>query len=118
MLDLSRMHTIDADSPEECFYLTASSFESVFFWSMAPVAGYLRWYLDHNRKQKYREYRSWLQILQQQSPSKRLVLKAPEHMGALNALLDAVPEAQIVQIHRDPVTAYASYLSMARRPKP
>ncbi len=114
MPDLSRMHSIDADSPEECFYLTASSFESVFFWSMAPVAGYLRWYLGRDRTQKYREYRLWLQILQQQSPGQRLVLKAPEHLGALDALLSAVPEAQIVQIHRDPVTSYASYLSMAR----
>lgn len=114
MPDLSRMHTIDADTPEECFYLTASSFESVFFWSMAPVVGYLRWYLDRDRTQKYREYRSWLQILQEQSPAKRLVLKAPEHLGALDALLAAVPEAQIVQIHRDPVTSYASYLSMAK----
>lgn len=114
MPDLSRMHTIDADSPEECFYLTASSFESVFFWSMAPVAGYLRWYLGRDRTQKYREYRLWLQILQQQTPGRRLVLKAPEHLGALDALLSAVPEAQIVQIHRDPVTSYASYLSMAR----
>lgn len=114
MPDLSRMHTIDADSPEECFYLTASSFESVFFWSMAPVTGYLRWYLGRDRRQKYREYRSWLQILQQQAPTQRLVLKAPEHLGALDALLVAVPEARIVQIHRDPVTSYASYLSMAK----
>lgn len=55
MPDLNRMHTIDADAPEECLYLTASSFESVFFWAMAPVTGYLKWYLDHDRTQKYVE---------------------------------------------------------------
>ncbi len=114
MPDLARMHTIDADAPEECFYLTASSFESVFFWSMAPLVGYLRWYLEGDRTQKYREYRLWLQVLQQQSPGQRLVLKAPEHLGAVDALLEAVPEAQIVQIRRDPLTSFASYLSMAK----
>lgn len=114
MPDLSRMHSIGADTPEECFYLTASSFQSVFFWSMAPVTGYLQWYLRSDRTQKYREYRAWLQILQAQAPGKRLVLKAPEHLGALEALLGAVPEAEVVHIHRDPVTAYASYLSMAK----
>lgn len=114
MPDLARMHTIDVDAPEECFYLTASSFESVFFWSMAPVTGYLRWYLNADRHQKYREYRRWLQILQEQSPDKRLVLKAPEHLGALSELITAVPEAQVVQIRRDPVTSFASYVSMAR----
>lgn len=114
MPDLARMHTIDADAPEECFYLTASSFQSVFFWSMAPVVGYLRWYLTADRTQKYREYRDWLHVLQHQTPGQRLVLKAPEHLGALDALMDAVPEAQVVQIHRDPATSFASYLSMAR----
>lgn len=114
MPDLSRMHSIDVDAPEECLYLTASSFESVFFWSMAPVVGYLRWYLQGERTGKYREYRWWLQILQEQTPSQRLVLKAPEHMGAMDALLSAVPEAHVVHIHRDPMTAYASYLSMAK----
>ncbi len=114
MPDLNRMHTIDADAPEECLYLTASSFESVFFWAMAPVTGYLKWYLDHDRTQKYVEYRAWLQILQEQTPSRRLVLKAPEHLGALDALLRIVPEANVVQVHRDPVTAFASYLSMAK----
>ncbi len=114
MPNLSRMHTIDADAPEECLYLLASTFESVFFWAMAPVTGYLQWYLQHDRTQKYREYRAWLQILQQQAPTKRLVLKAPEHMGAVDALLRAIPEAHVVHIHRDPVTSFASYLSMAK----
>ncbi|MGB3764177.1 MAG: sulfotransferase [Ornithinimicrobium sp.] len=114
MPNLSRMHTIDADAPEECLYLLASTFDSVFFWAMAPVTGYLQWYLQHDRTQKYREYRAWLQILQRQTPTKRLVLKAPEHMGAVDALLRAIPEAHVVHIHRDPVTSFASYLSMAK----
>ncbi len=79
------------------FYLTASSSESVFYWSMAPVTGYLGWYLDGDRTQKSRKYRWWLA---------------------------AVPEAQNVQIRRDPLTSFASYLSMAHtthaltRPRP
>jgi len=112
MPNLDRMHTIGADDPEECQYLTASSFESVFFWSLAPVTGYLDWYLEHDRRPKYAEWRQWLQVLQRQAGDRPLVLKAPEHLGALEALVEAVPEAHLVQIHRDPVTAFASFLDM------
>ncbi|MGB7449447.1 MAG: sulfotransferase [Ornithinimicrobium sp.] len=110
---LERMHSMDVDDPEECQYLTATSFESVFFWSLAPVTGYLRWYRSHDRTQKYLEYRQWLQVLQRQAGGRPLVLKAPEHLGALSALVEAVPEARLVQIHRDPVTAFASFLDMS-----
>jgi hypothetical protein len=110
---LERMHAMDVDDPEECQYLTATSFESVFFWSLAPVTGYLRWYRSHDRTSKYAEYRQWLQVLQHQAGDRPLVLKAPEHLGALEALTEAVPEARLVQIHRDPVTAYASFLDMS-----
>jgi len=112
MPNLDRMHVIGVDDPEECQYLTASSFESVFYWSLAPVTSYLDWYLQHDRRAKYAEWRQWLLVLQRQAGDRPLVLKAPEHLGALEALVEAVPEAHLVQTQRDPVTAFASYLDM------
>ena len=110
--ELDRKHFITADTPEECLFMLGATFEALLFWVLAPVQGYMEWYLAHDHTRKYQEYRAWLQVLQAATPGKRLVMKAPEHTGALAALLRAVPEAQIVQTHRNPVNAYASFNSL------
>ncbi len=107
-----RKHYIRADTPEECMWLLDGAFVSLGFWVVAPVYGYLRWYNEHDRLKPYAEYRQMLQVLQAADPGLRLTLKAPAHTGSLNALLAAVPEALIVQTHRDPVTACKSFNSL------
>ena len=67
------------------------------------------WYLQQaNTSQKYREYRWLLQVFQSHEPEQRLTLKAPAHTGNLEALLHHVPNAMVVQTHRDPVTCISS----------
>ncbi len=110
--ELDRKHFITVDTPEECLFMLGATFEALLFWVLAPVQGYIEWYMTQDHTRKYQEYRAWLQVLQAATPGKRLVMKAPEHTGALAALLHAVPEAQIVQTHRDPVRAYASFNSL------
>lgn len=112
--DLDRKHFTAADAAEEDVIMLGATFESWYFWSNASVYGYLEWYLSQDHARKYREYRAWLQVLQAAHPGRRLVLKSPEHTGGLSALLRAVPEALPVQLHRDPVTAFASYVSLTR----
>ena len=109
---LDRIHFTAADTPEACIHLTANSFESPRFHVFAPLYGYAAWYLAQDHVHKYFEYRAWLQVLQAATPGKRLVLKSPEHTGGLAALLQAVPEAQLVQTYRDPATSYASLNSL------
>lgn len=110
--ELDRKHFITADTPEECLFMLGATFEALLFWVLAPVQGYMEWYMAQDHTRKYQEYRAWLQVLQAATPGKRLVMKAPEHTGALTALLHAVPEAHIVQTHRDPASAYASFNSL------
>ena len=110
--ELDRKHFITADTPEECLFMLGATFEALLFWVLAPVQGYMAWYLAQDHTRKYQEYRAWLQVLQAATPGKRLVMKAPEHTGALAALLRAVPEAHVVQTHRDPASAYASFNSL------
>lgn len=112
--DLDRKHFVAVDEPEEDFFVLAATFEALYFWMAAPVYGYLDWYLAQDHERKYREYRAWLHVLQAAHPGRRLVLKAPEHTGALSALLHAVPEARLVQTHRDPATVFASFTSNTR----
>jgi hypothetical protein len=110
--ELDRKHFITPDTPEECLFMLGATLEALLFWVLAPVQGYMEWYVAQDHTRKYQEYRAWLQVLQAATPDKRLVMKAPEHTGALAALLYAVPEAHIIQTHRDPASAYASFNSL------
>lgn len=110
--DIDAKHHIDVDEPEEDIFLFDSSLWSFSFYVMAPVYGYLDWYLEQDPLPGYRVYREHLQLLQADSPGKRLTLKAPAHTGYLEALLETVPEAMIVQTHRDPVRITSSINSL------
>jgi hypothetical protein len=105
-------HHIDADEPEECVFLLDSTLKSPSFWMMAPVYGYNRWFTEQDMLPAYRGYREHLQLFQRETPGRRLVLKAPAHTLFLNALLAAIPEALVVQTHRDPLPIVGSVNSL------
>jgi hypothetical protein len=100
--DLDKKHYIRADTPEECVVLLAASFVSLMYFAMAPLYNYADWYMKQDLVTPYREYRSQLDLLQQAAPNKRLALKAPDHLGALDIIATVIPEAMVIQTHRDP----------------
>lgn len=110
--ELDRKHFLDADEPEECLMLFDETFVSLTFWVLMPVWGHLDWLLRQDTAEAYRVYRRHLQHFQHAVPEHRLVLKAPAHTPFLGELLDAVPEACIVQTHRDPVAVCLSVNSL------
>lgn len=110
--ELDRKHFVRPDSPEECIWIQSLTFVSVSFWVLAPVYGYLEWYSERDRRAAYREYRLLLDVLQATDPERRLVLKAPAHTGALGILGETVPDALLIQTHRDPVVACTSLNSL------
>jgi hypothetical protein len=112
--DLDAKHRVDAEAPEECVLLFSQSFFSVSYWMFAPVYSYLEWLIEQDSTEAYRDYRTYLLYFQAQSSGERLTLKSPSHMGALPALLDRIPEALVVQTHRDPVPICASTNSLFR----
>lgn len=112
--DLDRIHHVTADAAEEDLFVLGSTFESWLFWGAAPVHSYMDWYLRQDHAAKYRLYRLWLQVFQAAHPGRRLVLKAPEHAGGVSALMTVIPEARVIQLHRDPVTVFSSYVSLVR----
>jgi hypothetical protein len=113
--DVDRKHYIRVNEPEECMWMLGMTFVNLSFWMLAPVYGYVDWYNQQELfPQKYREYRWLLSVLQASAPTRRLVLKAPEHSAALDCLVQAVPEALIIQTHRDPVVVVNSLNSLFR----
>jgi hypothetical protein len=109
---LDAKHFVGTDEPEECMFLFDSTMVSISFWMFAPVFSYLRWYLRQDQSHPYRAYREHLQLFQDEAPHRRLTLKAPLHTGNLDALFGALPEALVIQTHRDPVPIVASVNSL------
>lgn len=111
--DLDSKHYVRADTPEECIVALGLTFNSLIFPTLLPVYGYGDWYMQKvNTTQKYQEYRWLLQVFQSLEPEQRLVLKAPAHTGNLETLLAYVPEALVIQTHRDPAACVSSVFSL------
>lgn len=104
-------HELSPEKPEECIMVQGLSFNSLLFYASAPVYTYLDWYQQAERFKMYEEYASMLHWYQSQD-ARRLALKSPPHAADLSELLAAVPNALIVQTHRDPVPVVNSANSL------
>lgn len=105
---LDAIHFVRPGLPDECNFGMRLGMRSMIFWATAPTYGYLRWLLDQDLRESYQLYRKVLLLHQARAPGKRLTLKCPHHLAWLPALREAIPEALIVQTHRDPVEAVPS----------
>lgn len=106
------VHEIKTATPEECWPLFCPSF-TVLNWDLgAGVQPYGDWLMQHDMRTAYREYAQMLKLLVHQRPAEHLVLKCPEHLWFLDALLDVFPDACIVWTHRNPFNSLASYCSL------
>ncbi|WP_372364742.1 sulfotransferase [Candidatus Uabimicrobium sp. HlEnr_7] len=110
--DFDHIHYIRSNSYEECMWPMGSSFCSWQFWITVPVYDYMHWYNEQDLTKKYCEYVKWLQVFQNTTPNKRLVLKSPSHTRSIGHLVNVLPKAMIVQIHRDPREVASSFNSL------
>ena len=114
------LHPLSATSPQECSEITAHVFASLRFDSTYHVPSYRAWLDRAGHLDAYRFHRRFLQHLQYQSGrSRRWVLKCPDHVFALEAILEVYPDSRIVFVHRDPLKVLASVARLTevlRRP--
>jgi hypothetical protein len=113
------MHPIDATSPQECSEITAHVFASLRFDTTYHVPSYRRWLDQAGHREAYRFHRRFLQHLQHRSDGERWVLKCPDHVFALQSLLEVYPDARLVFVHRDPARVLPSLTRLTevlRRP--
>jgi hypothetical protein len=110
--EMEFVHEIRAESLEECWPLLANSF-TVMNWDMASRwTNYGEWLLGYDMVPAYQEYKQCLQVIAQRTPESGFVLKCPDHLWFVEALLEVFPDACIVWTHRDPVDSIASYCSL------
>lgn len=113
--DLPTVHPLTAEGPEECDTLLQNSFASQHFDDMFNAERYSHWYATAHLGDAYRYYARQLAQLSAPDPgTEQWVLKSPAHLGHLDALLEALPDAVIVLCHRHPRHAVASYASLIR----
>jgi hypothetical protein len=110
--DFFAVHPVEAEAPEEDVLLLDFSFLSTVPEATLRVPGYSRWLEDQDHLPAYGYMRKLMLLLQWQRPGKRWVLKTPHHMEYLDTLFRVFPDAKIIQTHRDPAVALASFCSM------
>ena len=110
--DFRQMHRMGAQLPQECVALMAHEFATVLFHTTHRVPSYQSWVESMDLRPVYASHRRQLQYLAWRCPAERWVLKSPQHLWTLDALLAIYPDARIVQTHRDPVRVLGSLCSL------
>ncbi|MFT5684010.1 MAG: hypothetical protein ACI8RZ_004951 [Myxococcota bacterium] len=110
--EMKYVHEIRADTTEECWPLFSNTFAVMNYDLQSSLSGVGDWLMQSDMTGPYREYRRQLQLISNARPGVDFVLKCPEHLWFLDALLEVFPDACIVWTHRDPVASVASYCSL------
>jgi hypothetical protein len=107
------IHRATVDGPEECDALVQNSFASQHFDDMFDAEDYSAWLATAPLTNEYGHYALQLRVLStSDAPGATWALKSPSHLGHLDALLAALPDAMVVICHRSPRQAVASYASL------
>ena len=110
--DFMAIHPIDHEQPEEDVLLLDLTFMTQSPEAMMAVPSYSRWLEGQDHGWTYDYFHRVLKVLCWQRPGRTWVLKTPQHMEHLDAFVREFPDATIVQTHRDPRIALASFCSM------
>jgi hypothetical protein len=106
--DVEGLHPLAADTPQECTEITAHVFQSLRFDTTYFVPSYLSWLEARGHEAAFAFHKRFLQHLQAQSGRRRWVLKCPDHVFTLDAILATYPDARFVFVHRHPDAVLAS----------
>ena len=110
------IHPTGPFEPEEELGLLAASFYGMKFEAQWQIPSYARWCEEADARPAYRHMADLLRIVgwsQQESSLRPWILKTPQHMLDLPALLDVFPDARLIFTHRDPCAVVGSAASLA-----
>ena len=110
---LKAMHPFGATLAEECVALFMYDVRTLALETQAHVPTYARWLEQADMTPAYAQHRLALQTLQSRQPTERWILKTPNHLWHLDAMLAAYPDARVIWTHRDPGPVVTSLASLA-----
>lgn len=109
-----RIHPLDADAPEEEIFLLQHSFATMLFGLNCPLPTYDTWLAESDNIGAY-EFAFDLVRLNEWAvdapPGRPRVMKSPQFLLDLDAVLRAAPDAVVALTHRDPGELAGSYCS-------
>jgi Sulfotransferase family len=102
------VYPMRAWTPHECVAIHSYTLLSGEFVSICYAPAYEAFLHASDFAPTYNWQKRFLQYLQLGCPSRRWILKSPDHVFALEGLLAVFPDALIVQTHRDPLEVLKS----------
>ncbi len=108
------LHLIDEDGPQECHVFLEQACAAAGFHNLYDVPAYFDFLMEElDLVAAYRLHKRQLQLLQWKCPQPRWALKYPNHVIAMDAIVQVYPDARFVMTHRDPVQTLASISKMS-----
>lgn len=109
---LHEHHNQAVDDAEESIYILSQSFVNNMFPTMWDLPDYDAWYDRQDETESYRRLGDTLCLIGRNDPDRRRLLKNPTDLFAMDAVLNAFPDALVIQTHRDPVQAIPSICNL------
>ena len=113
---IAAVHPLGTFEVEEEIGLLQHAFSTQLFEVQAHIPTFAEWLMTHDQTAAYDYMLKLLKIIawfRQDPPDKPWILKSPQHMQDLDALVKVFPGAKLVCPHRDPVKVVGSSCSMA-----
>jgi hypothetical protein len=113
---VSAVHPLGTFEVEEEIGLLQHAFSSQIFEIQARIPTFAEWLMSHNQGMAYEYMVQLLKIVswfRDDPMDKPWILKTPQHMQDLDALLHVFPGAKLICPHRDPIKAIGSICSTA-----
>lgn len=103
------LHLHDEDGSEECHAFMEQSLGAAGLHNIYRVPSYFDYLLhEADLTASYRVHKRQLQLLQWRTERKPWSLKYPNHLLAVDQILQVYPDARFVMTHRDPLQTTAS----------
>lgn len=97
--------------PNECVFIMAHDFKTLMWESRGKLPNYRDWIFQTDVTSAYEYHKRFLQLLQAEAPGV-WNLKMPSHALNIPTLLKVYPDARLLWVHRDPLTATGSFCSL------
>lgn len=113
---IAAVHPLGAHEVEEEIGLIMHDFSTQMFEVQAKVESFAEHLMTNDQTGAYRHMRTLMQVtswFRNDPENKPWIMKSPQHVQDLDALLTVFPDAKLICPHRDPVKVVGSSCSMA-----